>query len=379
MSVLPIANYAEPIVETVREPLLVLDEAMRIQQANRAFYQTFRLSPERTLGVDLFELDQGRWQHRELRRLLEEILPHETVVEDVQFEQQLPTVGRRVLLVNARRIAGEDVDRPLILLAMEDVTEQVEYREKMEQLNAELEARVAARTAELERANKELESFSYSVSHDLRAPLRSIDGFSRILLEDYADQLPDDAQRYLHRVRSSTQQMGELVDDLLSFSRMSRRALQCQSVNPEQIVASIVQEARADWPEHPATVHVDALPPCDADPKLLKQVFFNLVSNAFKFTSKCAAPSIRVGADTSDAGDPVYFVADDGAGFDARYAHKLFTVFQRLHHESEFPGTGVGLALVQRIIERHGGEVWARSKLEVGTTLYFTLPRKEPS
>ena len=378
MSSPAVHTYADAIVETVREPLVVLDDTMQIQRANRAFYSAFALEPAATGGANLFEIDNGRWNTGPLHRLLGEILPNETVVEDVPIEQDLPSLGKRHLMLNARRLADAGTQRPLILLAMQDITEQIEYRQELENLNAELESRVAQRTAELEQANKELEGFSYSVSHDLRAPLRAVDGFSRILLDDYAEELPEEASRYLGLVRSSAQRMGELVDDLLAFSRMSRRSLQRRHVEPGGLVDSALADARGEWPGHEPRVQVDSLPDCYADPKLLRQVFFNLLSNAFKFTSKQDEPWIHVGARQSDRGWPIYFVADNGAGFDEQYVHKLFAVFQRLHHESEFPGTGVGLALVQRIIERHGGRVWAAGEVGAGARFSLELPSEVP-
>jgi signal transduction histidine kinase len=368
-------NYAEPIVETVRQPLLVLDQAMGIRQANQAYYTSFNTSPDQTLGFDLFEVDHGRWQHPELRQILEEVLPRQRSVEDVRLEQELPGLGSRILLINARRIETEGIHQPLILLAIEDMTEPIAYREKIERLNADLERRVAERTAELEQANQELKSFTYSVSHDLRAPLRSIDGFSRILLEDFAETLPDDAARQLRIVRQSAQKMGELLDDLLAFSRMSRQDMTWQTVDCNALVQDALRDAQAEWPEHNPRIEIDTLPPCPGDANLIRQVFYNLLSNAFKFTTQTAQPHISVTAEQREEGGVCYTVADNGVGFDSTYAHKLFSVFQRLHHENDFPGTGVGLAVVQRIVQRHGGNVSAESGPEHGARLTVQLPQ----
>jgi signal transduction histidine kinase/archaellum component FlaC len=252
-------------------------------------------------------------------------------------------------------------------------------------LNEELEQRVLERTAQLQEANKELESFSYSVSHDLRAPLRAIDGFSRILLEDYAAALPDEGKAYLKLVRDNARQMGQLVDDLLAFSRLGRMGLTKQTVDPGKIVRLCLTEMQKEREGRHLEIVIGHLPPCQADPTLLKQVWTNLLSNALKYTRKREAGRIEIGCRTdapisgraSDASglgtETVYFVADNGAGFDMKYAHKLFGVFQRLHRAADFDGTGVGLAIVQRIVHRHGGRVWGDAQLNRGATFSFTL------
>jgi PAS domain S-box-containing protein len=244
-------------------------------------------------------------------------------------------------------------------------------------LNVELEQRVAHRTAQLEVANKELESFAYTVAHDLRAPLITINGFSRVLLEDYASTLGDEAQGYVRQVGENAQRMGELIDDLLDFSRLSRQPLNKQ----QAAAADIVRQALADLDGARAHRHVDIvigdLPACHADPALLKQVFANLLSNALKYTRTRETAAIEIGwrGDADEHGFHTYFVKDNGVGFDMRYADKLFRVFQRLHRAEEYEGTGVGLAIVQRIIHRLGGRVWAEAEVDKGATFYFTLER----
>lgn len=231
---------------------------------------------------------------------------------------------------------------------------------------------LAQRSVDLTTANKELEAFSYSVSHDLRAPLRAINGFSGILLKEYGPQLPPEAHRYLDLVRANAQQMGQLVDDLLAFSRLGRQPLTKQCVAPGPIAQAILTELRAALDGRRVEVTVEELPACQADPALLAQVFANLLGNALKFTAQREVACITVGCCTRDH-EQVYFVRDNGVGFDMQYAHKLFGVFQRLHRAEEYEGTGVGLATVQRIIHRHGGRIWADAALDHGATFWFTL------
>ena len=239
--------------------------------------------------------------------------------------------------------------------------------------NEELQRRVRERTTELEAANKELEAFSYSISHDLRAPLRSVGAFSSILLQEHSSKMPAEARRLLDIVTTSARRMEQLIEDLLRFSRLSRQPLSKQSVNISALVQATLEELRQQESDRHIEVTVGDLPNCVGDQSLLKQVFVNLLSNAFKFTRQRGKAIVEVGCQQQE-GETVYFVRDNGAGFDARYAEKLFGVFQRLHSAEQFEGTGVGLSIVQRIVQRHGGRIWAEGKVDEGATFYFTLP-----
>jgi signal transduction histidine kinase len=243
--------------------------------------------------------------------------------------------------------------------------------EKVEQARVELERRVEQRTAELTAANRELESFSYSVSHDLRAPLRAIAGFVQILEEDHGASFDDEARKAFDRIRANASRMGQLIDDLLEFSRIARVPLTLRRVDMAALARTAADEAAAAS-GRPVQVTIDQLPAAQGEPTLLAQVWANLLSNAVKFTARVAEPQITVGA-TIDGTETIYFVRDNGAGFDPQYAAKLFGVFQRLHRTSEFEGTGVGLAIVQRVVLRHGGRVWADGLVGQGATFYFTL------
>jgi signal transduction histidine kinase len=257
-----------------------------------------------------------------------------------------------------------------------ELAREVDDRRRAEQeilrLNEQLESRVKERTTQLEYTNAELEAFCYSVSHDLRAPLRAIDGFSQALLEDFPGDVPEDAKGYLMRIRASTQRMGQLIEDLLNLSKVSRSELQRREVDLGQIAAEVVAELRQREPQRAVEVSVwDGLK-AHADARLMRAAFENLIGNAWKFSSRTAEPRIEIGA-MRDGEQATFFVRDNGAGFDMTYANKLFGAFQRLHAASDFQGTGIGLATVQRIVHRHGGRIWADAKPGKGAVFYFTL------
>lgn len=253
-----------------------------------------------------------------------------------------------------------------------------ESRAEIRMLNSELEARVRERTAELERALGEIESFSYTVSHDLRAPLRAIDGFSSLVVESSAGRLDEESQRLLGVVRKNAQHMARLIDDLLAFSRAGRSELRRLRVDLTELARSAFAELTTGAPATPVELRLAPVPESFGDPALLRQVLANLLSNALKFTAKVDRPVIELGA-VASSGDTAYFVRDNGAGFDMAFANQLFGVFHRLHGADEFEGTGVGLAIVRRIVERHGGRVWAEGRVGEGATFYFTLAPPAPS
>jgi light-regulated signal transduction histidine kinase (bacteriophytochrome) len=236
----------------------------------------------------------------------------------------------------------------------------------------QLEINLAKQAAELEAINKELESFSYSVSHDLRAPLRAIDGFSRIILKKHAAQLDAEAVSKFDIIRSNTEKMGQLIDDLLSFSRLGKAELSRRMVDMNLLVREVLEELEAANPDRNITFKIDPLPQLMVDQHLMKQVWSNLLANAVKFTRNRDVALIEVGVRT-EQNDNICFIRDNGAGFDMKYHDKMFGVFQRLHLTSEYEGTGVGLAIVQRIIHRHGGRIWAQGEVDKGATFYFSL------
>jgi len=290
--------------------------------------------------------------------------------EPAHFENEAKGLGR-YYDVHAYRIGAPENRKVAILF--NDITQRKQAEAEIKKLNADLERRVVERTAQLEAANKELEAFSYSVSHDLRAPLRAVNGFAGIVLEDYSALLPDEGKRYLTRIRNGGQQMGQLIDDLLEFSRLSRQHMSLHTVDCGKLVDTVLEELKPQWgSEREIEIRLQDLPPCHGDAALLKQVWVNLISNAVKYSRGRKPAVVEIGC-VCDGSMNTYFVRDNGTGFDMQYAHKLFGVFQRLHRADEFEGTGVGLAIVQRVIHRHGGRIWAEAKPDKGATFHFTL------
>lgn len=285
-------------------------------------------------------------------------------------------------------ILGADQRVSYIIHRVEDVTELVRMRaeeQKFAQLletrTGQVEREVYVRAQELQRmnqqlrlANEELDAFSYSVSHDLRAPLRAIDAFANILLEDAGDELSPENRQYLERIHRAVLNMRNMIDDLLMLSRVTRQPLQLQKIAPQALVQKVLQDLSPEREGRQVEIVVGDLPVCDADPALMEHVFSNLLSNALKYTRRCEYARIEVNSFIDEAGNIVYMVRDNGVGFDMKYVERLFGVFQRLHRADEFEGVGIGLAIVRRVITRHEGRVWAEGQEDGGATFYFSLP-----
>ena len=364
------------ILASALDCIIAMDRHGRVIQWNPAAEKTFGYPREDAMGKllgDLIVPVRFREMHaRGMARFLES-----GAGRVIGKRVEMPALHRggnefpvELSIVVSR---ADEPDELFFTADLRDITERKQAEEKIRQLNAELEQRVRERTAQLETANQELEAFSYSVSHDLRAPLRGVDGYVRMLQEDYGDRLDAEGTRLIGVVSSEAKRMGRLIDDLLAFSRMSRHQMQRTPEDMTALARGVFENLDRETPGTARRFELQSLPPALGDLAMLRQVFTNLLGNAIKFSRHQSAPVIEVGGASRD-GENTYYVKDNGAGFNEEYRDKLFGVFQRLHSEEEFEGTGVGLALVQRVIHRHGGKVWAESKLGLGATFYFTLP-----
>jgi PAS domain S-box-containing protein len=340
---------------------------------NKANQELLGYSEEQVLGksdYDLFPKEQADFFTGKDRI----VLGGKTVV-DIP-EESIQTRDRGLRILHTRKIPVFDAaGKPRYLLGIsEDITDRKEAERQIGELNEKLEQRAA----ELEATNKELESFSYSVSHDLRSPLRAIDGFSLMLQEDYAALLDDEGKRLLQVIQDNSRKMAELIDDLLAFSKLGRQPIKAAEVDMTALAEEAFEELRANINHVPARIVMVQLPPARGDRALLRQVWVNLLSNALKYSGTRERALIEVTGQLNGT-QTMYTVKDNGVGFDMQYYAKLFGVFQRLHSAEEFPGTGVGLAIVQRVVTRHGGRVWAEGKLNEGATFHFSLPKEATS
>jgi PAS domain S-box-containing protein len=349
------------VLETLPVYVVLLDENYHVPFANKFFRERFGESNGKRCYEYLFNRSEV-CENCESYKVMNTRAPHHW--------EWLGPDGRNYDIFD---FPFHDTDGSFKIMEMGiDITEQKKAQDALVQAHEELELKVKERTAELEAANRELEAFSYSVSHDLRAPLRSMEGFSNALLEDYASKMDDQGRLYLKYVQESSQLMALLIDDLLELSRVTRSDMNYEDIDLSEVVMTISSQLEKLEPARKVDVKIQPGIMAYGDHNLLRLALENLIGNAWKFSSKEVSPLIEVGI-TSQKGKSVYFVRDNGVGFDMAYADKLFKPFQRLHKETEFSGTGIGLATVQRIIRRHGGEVWAESKVGEGATFYFTL------
>jgi PAS domain S-box-containing protein len=360
-------QLAATVFQTVSEAILVTDAKRRLIAVNPAFEHMTGIGRGEALGRDVAFLDSEQ----------DDVPPSWRRLADIGAGKSEVLVRRR----DGRTFTGwatvdtvrrQDGTVAYVVFVLTDISERKAAEEALRRMNEMLEARVRERTASLEQANRELESFSYSVSHDLVAPLRGIDGLSRMLEEDCADTLDERGLDYLRRIRAGTRRMQQLIDDLLSLARVSRVEMARRQCSLSDLANGILDELQQHQPERLVQRAVAPGLTVTADPNLMHIVLDNLLRNAWKFTSKHETARIEVGVQES-GGRTIYHVRDDGAGFDMNYAAKLFSPFQRLHRVADFEGSGIGLAIVERIIERHGGSVWAEGVVEQGATFHFTL------
>ena len=375
----------DTIIENLDEGVVVSDLKGELLHANRAALELYGQESYGRVSLDKKRPHLGAFTDAlELSGVYGTVLPKDQwplarilrgeKLRGVEVRiRRVDTDWQRVFSYGGTLVQDAGGQPLMAVVTISDITERRRAADVIHQLNTDLERRVVERTAQLQTANSELEAFCYSVSHDLRAPLRSLDGFSQALLEDYADKLDAQGQKYLSRIRAGSQRMGQLIDDLLNLSRVSRGETSRESVDLSKMAHEVVEELQASAPLRQTEFVIAEGLMAETDPRLLRIVLTNLFGNAWKFTAKQPHPRIEFGC-SGDNGGAEYFMRDNGAGFDQAYSSKLFGVFQRLHAVSDFPGTGIGLATVQRIIQRQGGRVWAEGKVEQGATFHFTLP-----
>ncbi|WP_374502239.1 ATP-binding protein [Pseudoxanthomonas sp.] len=360
------------VLDTVREPIVLLDGEQRIHMHNSAFAELYGIEK----GQKVSSLDDlgTAWQDKVMRQRLDDVLARGRELWDYELQQETADGLRRTVLLNARRMPLPEGDDHAVLVTVSDISLQKTAQQEIAALNRQLEGKVE----QVSEVNRELEAFSYSVSHDLRAPLRHVAGFSDKLGRHLGEGMDDKTRHYLEVIGGSARRMSQLIDDLLVYSRLGRGALRLQAVDMQSLVAearamldaSELGEGRADRVEW----RIAPLPIVLADENMMRQVWSNLLGNAVKYSSRRERAVIDVEHRRQEDGSHLFSVRDNGAGFDMAYAGKLFGVFQRLHKASDFPGTGIGLASVRRVLGRHGGRIWAESVPDQGATFFFTLP-----
>lgn len=359
------------LFESLPGSYLILSPDFTVVAASDAYLHMTGIERQQLIGHNIFEIipdDEG-----ELRASLERVLGNcaADTMPVQKHDVPRPDAGSEECywrVVNTP-VLGADSEVASIIHHIEDVTES----ERLKQQLAEHTTRMKKALSDLETTTRELDAFTYSISHDLRAPLRAINGFARVLQKEIADTLTSENQHYLDRIYQRSLEMQQMLDELLTLSRLSRQPLARQTLNPQIIVKNVLDGLQGEQEGRALEIVIHELPACNADPLLLRHVFTHLLSNALKFTRKTSPARVEIGSQM-DGTECVYFVRDNGAGFDMEYAGKLFSLFNRLHRVDEFEGIGVGLAVVQRIITRHGGRVWAEAAVNQGATFYFTLP-----
>ena len=362
-------HYTRSLIETSIDPLVTISPAGTIEDVNEATVRATGLPRGSLQGQDFADF----FTEPERARLGYQRAFQRGSVRDYPLTLRHVSGSLMPVLYNASTYRNAQGDVLGVYAAARDISELKLMEEQLRSLNTELEIRVQQRTQDLTEVNEELEAFAYSVSHDLRAPLRAVDGFSHKLLKTYGDQLDSEGRRLLQVVRDNAQRMGQLIDDLLRFSRLGRRELQIEPVDMEALARGVAAELLAPEGERQIKFNCGQLPRANGDGAMLREVWANLIGNAIKFSRDRAVAHITVGG-REEGNEVIYWVRDDGAGFDMAYADKLFGVFQRLHRQDEFEGTGVGLALSQRILHRHQGRIWGEGQPDGGATFHFTLP-----
>ncbi|RPH43376.1 MAG: PAS domain-containing sensor histidine kinase [Planctomycetota bacterium] len=368
--------FSEALVETMRDPFLVLDGRLSVRQVNESFLRFFHAEKEAVEDRAFFSVVGGRWEIPALRQLLEEVLPKNTLFKDFQVEREFPNIGRKVLLLHARQVQFTEMKEPMILLTFEDVTDRKDTEKRIHDLNMGLEQQVTERTSKLQGAKGELEAFTYSVAHDLRAPLRAMCGFGETLLEEYAGKVIDDVGRtYLERIIAASRRMDALILDLLAFSRLSREEVHLEPVELDVALKQALEEMSADVQARHGKVTVSSpLPRVLAHRATLDRVLTNLLTNALKFVAPGTAPHVAIRAEDLGLSTRLW-VEDNGIGVAEHHKDRIFRVFERLNKTEEYPGTGIGLAIVKKAMERMNGEAGFESEIGRGSKFWIELLR----
>jgi PAS domain S-box-containing protein len=370
-------EFSESIVNTISQPLVVLDSDLRIISVNRAFVEFFKRPAQYAHGRVFEVMLNLWWSGNALRAALEKVLVKDQPLEQFQVETDLRDVGKRILLLNARRLYRKQGSRALILLAMEDITLRRQAEEQSQRLNQDLETRVTSRTEALKKSNDQMEAFCYSIAHDLRAPLRSMTGFSSILLDDYAPKLDEKGRDYITRINQSAERMDRLIRDLLNYGRLNTTGLEIQDVDVKEILEAVLMHHEQEIKDSRAKISkTGTLPRVRAHPAVLQTVLGNLLSNAVKFVTPGVQPQIAVSSE--ERGNFVrIWVEDNGIGIEPKNRGKIFGVFERLHPNERYPGTGIGLAIVHKGVERMGGRVGVESELNQGSRFWIELRKPD--
>lgn len=362
-----IRNYLATVVKQSNDAIYIHNNEGKIISWNEGAEKIYGYTEEEALKMKLWNMIPEHMQS-EIEEMVNNILEGKKI--EWLETRRITKHGKIVdVLLSASVLTDPGNDQKSIVITERDITLQKKAEEKILQLNTDLKINIT----QLETTNKELESFSYSVSHDLRAPLRALNAYSKIIEEDHYELLNDDVKALLDNVQSNAQRMGRLIDDLLAFSKLGRKEVEKSLINMNNVTEYVVHEIGKST-THRAAIKINSLHPAEADYALLHQVWMNLISNAIKYSGKKDKPEIEIGS-TELENEITYYIKDNGAGFNMQYADKLFAVFQRLHNTDEFEGTGIGLAIVQRIIIKHGGKIWAEGEVDKGATFYFTLPK----
>jgi PAS domain S-box-containing protein len=365
---------AQAVLQTVREPIVLVDGKLQVVMHNAAFGELYGVDAQDSRGTPLVDLGGGAWQHPGTLQRLADVLARGRELWDHEQAQTTADGVERTMLINARKMPLPDSDEQVALIIASDITAQKVAESHVRELNRQLEGKIE----QVSDVNRELEAFSYSVSHDLRAPLRHISGFADKLERHLGERNDDKSRHYISVISGSAKRMSQLIDDLLVYSRLGRSALRLQPVDLQSMVADVRAMLDAnvhqDTPDHRIEWRIAPLPIVVGDDNMLRQVWLNLLGNAVKYSARSEPARIEVHYAREDDGTHRFEVRDNGVGFDMAYAGKLFGVFQRLHADTEFQGTGIGLASVRRVLSRHGGRVWAESAPGQGSVFFFTLP-----